>query len=90
MNWTLHERAMALVDEGRYAEAAEIEEKAVDCVPSGLPRTLGILAQSAVSMWMKAGNDERAKRFFENVRKRLTVGWETEIEALITNWRTDG
>lgn len=91
MNWDLHKRAMALTDEKRYAEAAELEEQATLAVGDGLPRTLGILAQSAVSMWMKAGNEERAREFFRSVRERMQPHWAGAIENLIKTWRkTDG
>ena len=43
-----------------YRQAAAAETEAFHAIPSGLPRTLGVTAVSAVSLWEKAGNSVRA------------------------------
>ncbi|MCR1767724.1 hypothetical protein [Burkholderia glumae] len=48
--------------EALYAKAAELEEAALYVIESGKPRTLGITAVSAVSLWFKARVYRRAEQ----------------------------
>lgn len=76
MTWiTLHQqsevaasRAQELAQSGQrdqavraYADAAVLEEQALDAVEADKPRTVGILAVSAASLWFKAKELRRAE-----------------------------
>jgi hypothetical protein len=45
-----------------YAKAAELEQQALRALDGGKPRTKGITAVSAVSLWYKAGHYEQAEQ----------------------------
>jgi len=56
------ERAMSL-----YRQAAEAEERALSELDPGKQRTLGITAVSAVALWCKGGDFDRAKRLADSL-----------------------
>src|SRR5574337_1308564 len=51
------DRARAL-----YGQAAEAEQKALNDLELGKPRTKGVTAVSAVSLWFKAGDYKKAEQ----------------------------
>src|SRR5260221_5916581 len=51
----------------RYADAALAEEKALAELGSDKPRTFGITGVSAVSLWLKAREYQRAERLARHV-----------------------
>jgi hypothetical protein len=53
-----------------YRRAAEAEEKALAALDPAKRRTLGITAVSAVALWCKGGDPERAKRLADRLAER--------------------
>ncbi len=94
----VHDKAMALVDEGELLEAqgrmeaardcferaAQLEQQVADAVSLDLARTRGILRVSAVSAWMRARRYDDA---FELARKYLgepiSPGFARELHELL-------
>lgn len=68
------DRARAL-----YAQAAEAEQKALNDLELGKPRTKGITAVSAVSLWFKAGDFKNAEQL---AYLMLSVGDLPEFASL--------
>jgi hypothetical protein len=58
-----------------YAHAAELEEEVVADVPSTSPRVMRVLAISAVALWLKAYDHERASNL---ATKYIAAGVLTE------------
>jgi hypothetical protein len=50
-----------------YRRAAELEERALEALDPSRPRTRGITAVSALSLWHKAGSDEDVHRLARQV-----------------------
>ncbi len=59
--------------EAFFLEAAEAEQAAVELVDEGKPRTLGITAVSAVSLWYKAKAFERAAALAHQCLARTVI-----------------
>ena len=67
------------------ARAARIEERVVGSVAPDKPRTFGLLAASAVALWMKAHEFKHAKRLGEKLLldSRLSGGARRRIEDIL-------
>lgn len=67
-----------------YRKAAIVGEKAVAAVPDDAPRTLGIMSVSAVSLWLRVGDLERASQLAKEYAKdpRHLPGWRAELLKL--------
>jgi hypothetical protein len=73
------ERALLL-----YRQAAEAEEKALSELDPAKRRTLGITAVSAVALWCKSGDFDRAKRLADRlVGKDLPSFATRQIQEMI-------
>ncbi len=59
--------------EAFFREAAEAEQAAVELVDEAKPRTLGITAVSAVSLWYKAKAFERAAALAHHCLARTVI-----------------
>ncbi len=76
----------------QYAEAAELEEKNALEVPSDLPRVRGVLAISAVALWLRAEQWDEAARAgcaFLASPGALTPDGRHELQSLVDRaWRS--
>jgi hypothetical protein len=75
-----------------FAEAAELEEQVARDVPISLPRVRSVLAISAVALWYKAGDFERAKRlaYAFLVDEGLTEQGRGDLEKLVDRCSREG
>jgi hypothetical protein len=75
----------------KYAEAASLEEDNALAVPADAPRVRGLLAVSAVALWLRAERWDDAARAGCTFLARpdlLTSGGRTELQSLIDRaWR---
>lgn len=76
----------------QYAEAAELEEKNALEVPVDFPRVRGVLAISAVALWLRAGRWDEAARAgcaFLATPSALTPDGRHELQSLVDRaWRS--
>jgi len=77
----------------QYAEAAELEERNALDVPEELPRVRGVLAISAVALWLRAERSDEAARAgcaFLATPSALTPDGRQELQSLVDRaWRSD-
>jgi len=92
-----HDKAMELADEAdattragrgelgreQFRDAAVLEEEAVAHVLEDQPRARGILSVSAVSLWMSAGELERAADLARRYRDSVTPGFARQLDELL-------
>jgi hypothetical protein len=73
-----------------YAQAADVEYKALQVLEAGKPRTRGITAVSAVSLWFKAGDFNKAEQLAYlmlgagNLPEFATAELRTLVQAIWT------
>lgn len=75
-----------------YRAAAELEEAVALDVPKTLPRTRGTLAISAVALWLKALEFEKAKKLAEAFLNEdgLTKSARPSLRELVKRCEGDG
>lgn len=74
----------------QYADAAELEEKNALEVPGEVPRVRGVLAISAVALWLRAGRWDEAARAgcaFLATPDALTPDGRRELQSLVDRAR---